>query len=163
VETHPESAEAWALLAAALAPSKDHREEARASFERALRHDAAHEEALIGLGALSLAEGAFEEAMALYARALEADPGERRAARGLVDALVELGRSDEARAFLERHLATGDAYDGDAALRLAGLLASRDPERSLAMARRALRFGAGIEAVQQIERLQGKPMAGARP
>ncbi len=160
VDAYPDNADYWALLGGALMEGSESRAEARSSFERALEREATNVAALAGLAEISVATGSLEEAVSLYSRAVEADPKARESLLGLVDVLAELDREAEGRAALESYLVMDDAYDGRAALRLARMLRSENTDRSLELARRALRFGAGDEAAKLVAALDRESVAG---
>jgi len=65
---------------------------ARASYEDALRDEAANRDALLGLAALEVRAGRYESAEALYLRALQLDPRDADAQAGLI--ALRSGRSD---------------------------------------------------------------------
>jgi tetratricopeptide (TPR) repeat protein len=160
VDAYPGNADYWALLGGALMESSESRVEARSCFERALEHEATNVAALTGLAEISATTGSLEEAVSLYSRAVEADPKARESLLGLVAVHAELGREAEGRAALESYLVMGDSYDGRAALRLARMLRSENTDRSLELARRALRFGAGDEAAKLVAALDRESAAG---
>jgi len=160
VDAYPDNADYWALLGGALMENSESRAEARSSFERALEREATNVAALTGLAEISVTTGSLEDAVSLYSRAVEADPKARESLLGLVEVLAELGREAEGRAALESYLVRGDSYDGKAALRLARMLRSENTDRSLELARRALRFGAGDEAAKMVAELDRESAAG---
>jgi len=136
----------------------------RAAYERALALDAKHAPALLGLAKLAAASGENDEAEALFARAAEtqkdAQLGDPEPWRAWAEWLVSRGRKDEAATRLEA-LLEHVPYDAAAALRLSALRAEQPDggEQALALARRAVRFGGGAAAYEQVaavHRLRGE-------
>ena len=167
------SDEAVALAAAAvaahpdLAPLHEAHGRALAGAGRAAEAGAAYQRAaellpdngrvLEGQGELAQRAGDVDEALALFARAAATDEDWAQPERAAAELLLSVGRDAEA----EAHLAAvieRDPYDPWAPARLAQQLFEREaePERRLALARRAVYFGGGEEA----ELLLAKARAG---
>ena len=104
-------------------------------------------DALEALGELALLRGDAAQALDHYDRAVATSPDHWGAVRGRTRALSELGREAEAIETLEAYLATEGPYDGDAALALARRLPESERTRRVALAHRAIRFGAGPHAL----------------
>jgi tetratricopeptide (TPR) repeat protein len=156
----PNVAAFHAIRALALAPGGADAEEVSAAYERALELDSEDAQALAGLAGLRAAAGDAEGALSLYERAATADPQDASLQRSAAELLASLGRPEEAEKRLEG-LLERDPYDGRAALRLAELRAKRgaEPERTLALARRAVRFGGGPDAKALLVRVSGSESA----
>ena len=129
---------------------------ARGAFERALELDVQDRTALVGLARLEAAAGASEAARALYERVLALDAGDAEAAHGMADSLVSLGSGAEAEERLEA-LLREHPYDTEAAMKLTELRLARgaDDPRTRELARRAVYFGGGEAAQALLERVEG--------
>jgi tetratricopeptide (TPR) repeat protein len=92
VEKAPRDPDAHYLLGRALPDL----EEARASYEAALRLAPNHARSFMGMGAVHEAAGRRVEAVAAYTRAVELDPTLAEAWLGRVRVLLQLDRRDEA-------------------------------------------------------------------
>jgi tetratricopeptide (TPR) repeat protein len=133
-------------------------EEVHAAYQRSLELDPENALALAGLGRLAADP---EAALTLYTRAAAADPADPELQRAAAELLVGLGRREQA----ERQLAEllrEHPYDAPAAARLAELLLTREAEtdRTLELARRAVRFGGAPEAYELLSRVhqrRGEP------
>jgi tetratricopeptide (TPR) repeat protein len=126
---------------------------ARTTFERALELEPERAPALAQLAALAAEQGDRDTAIALYDRAALADPEDASYAW---DAIELLSASDDA-AELERRLEAllaRHATHAAAAELLARRLRERDPERALALARRAVRLRSGPDALDTLGRIQ---------
>jgi tetratricopeptide (TPR) repeat protein len=151
LRAHPDAAVFHEIRGTWLEQRGSHADEVRAAYERALELDPENARALAGLGRLSADPQA---ALALYARAAEADPADPAPQRAAAELLIRLGRPEEAERrlsdLLEEH-----PYDAQAAIRLAELLLAREAEtdRTLELARRAVRFGGGAEAYALLGRV----------
>jgi tetratricopeptide (TPR) repeat protein len=148
---HPDAAVFHEIHGLALERRSAPREAVRAAYQRALELDPENAPALAALGRLATDP---EAALALYARAAAADPEDPAPQRAAAELLVSLARREEA----ERRLAEllrEHPYDGAAAARLAELRLDREAEtdRTLELARRAVRFGAGPEAYELLSRV----------
>jgi tetratricopeptide (TPR) repeat protein len=172
--------EALELAAAALAQNPDFglfheiqgralsaagREGAQAAFERAVQRSPQNAQVLEGLGQAAADAGNADTALGLYARAAVSDTEWARPDRAAAELLLSLDRDTEAEERLEAVLER-DPYGPWAASRLAELLLARgaDPQRSLALARRAVYCGGGEEAEALLARAAaGAPAAAATP
>jgi tetratricopeptide (TPR) repeat protein len=126
---------------------------ARAAYQRALELSPESPGALAGLARLTV-ESDLEKALALFDRAFTADPSDPAPPLAAARALVSAGRPDEAAARLDALLKEHPADVEAAALR-----ASLDLDRGVATprtverARRAVRFGGGVEALDLLGRV----------
>ncbi|HEY5657482.1 MAG TPA: tetratricopeptide repeat protein [Myxococcota bacterium] len=150
---HPDQALFHELRAQALR-AQGERAAAREALERALALEPERAPALAALAALTAEPGGREAAIALYDRADRADPEEPAyawAAIQLMAASGEDGTELDGRleALLSRH-----GIHAAAANLLAQRLLVRDPERAFALARRAVRFRGGPDALDTLGRLQ---------
>jgi tetratricopeptide (TPR) repeat protein len=169
VAAHPDVAALHAIRGSALAGVGGREEEARAAFERARASDPEHAPAVYGLAQWAAVAGDAEQAAALYTRAAELQAGDpEEASRGHREAAaqrVSQGRTAEAEAQLALALAA-HPYDPEAAGDLAGLRLSRETSASdetLALARRAVRFGGGDAAKSLLARVERSRDAAAPP
>jgi len=159
-EKATESAALVALHAEALERA-DRAPEARARYERALALEPDQARALRGRARLAAAAGDLEAALRDYERASEAAEAagldDSRALLAAADILESQSRSEEAAGRLEAWLAR-HPLDGEVALRLASLLAAREDGAQTARgaAKRAVRLGAGPEAIALAEQLEVK-------
>jgi tetratricopeptide (TPR) repeat protein len=160
LRARPDVAAFHAIRGRALAGRAAAAGEVRAAYERALELEPENAHALSGLARLRAEAGDAEAALSLFERAAAADPEDASPAHAAAELLISLGRGDEAEARLEDRL-EGHPFDGRAALRLAELGAERgaEAERTLALARRAVRFGGGPEAVELLDRVGRSPGA----
>jgi tetratricopeptide (TPR) repeat protein len=133
--------------------------EARASFEHALRLAKNNFRATFGVARLDAASN-VDAAVAGYRRAARLDPRDTDALRSAADLLIQNDRAREAEADLIA-LLDRDPFDTEAALKLAVLYETRnaDPAITIAMAKRAVRFGNDAEARALLERLTGEESA----
>jgi len=161
LRARPNVAAFRALLGLALARRGAATGEVRAAYERALELDPENAHALSGLARLAAEAGDAEAALSLYERAAAADPKELSPLRASAELLISLGRLEVAEQRLES-LLERDPYDGGAAFALAELLERRGAkaERTLMLARRAVRFGGGPEAEELLDRAS-RPSAAA--
>jgi tetratricopeptide (TPR) repeat protein len=126
-------------------------EDARKAYARALGIDPAQVRALVGLGRLDRGDPA--RALVHFDRALEEQPSDPDALRGAAEALVAAGRTDEAGARL-RILLEHHPYDAAGARMLAELeLARAAPDQALVLAKRAVRFLGGPDALDVLGRV----------
>lgn len=127
--------------------------EARASYLRALELDPKSARALSGLGRLSF-ERSPDQAAALFEQAAQADPSDAGSQRDAARALAASGKREAAQARLEKLLAQ-EPWSADAARELALLQLDAGPptERTLELARRAVRFGGGAPALELLARV----------
>lgn len=129
-------------------------EEIREAYERALEGDPEQAEALAGLARLALEESP-ERALALFDGATNADPSNIDVKLGAVRALRALGRSDEALARLDV-IRVAHPFDAATASERVAIDLARETVSSetLVSARRAVRFGGGLTAVERLAEVQ---------
>jgi tetratricopeptide (TPR) repeat protein len=157
VAAHPEAASAHELLGRALEAAGAPPDQVRSAYERALELDPKDAGALLGLGRLALARDA-NEALGLFDRATAAAGSDEvdavEAVLGGARALVAANRSSDAEARLGSALPK-HPLAGALAGELADLRAARGEfsDETLALARRALRFGGGGEAWGRLARI----------
>jgi tetratricopeptide (TPR) repeat protein len=126
---------------------------ARQALERALALEPKRASALGELAALAAADGDRDAAIALYDRADRADPKEPAYAW----AAIQLVAADDDETEVERRLEALLVQHGThaaAANLLARRLIERDPERAFELARRAVRFRGGPDALDTLGRMQ---------
>jgi tetratricopeptide (TPR) repeat protein len=126
---------------------------AREALARSLELEPERAGALVELAALSAEQGDRDTAIALYDRAARAKPDEADAAWAAIQLLAASGDGTEIEPRLEALLARHGTHAAAANL-LAQRLAERDPERAFAMARRAVRFRGGPDALATLGRMQ---------
>jgi len=158
----PEIREIAALRAELLG---EPRQAVRKAYNAVLEVESQHARALEGLGRLAAASGDHEEALSFFDRAAAAEPGAARPRVEASRALLALGRGEEARTRLDAVI-DEHAFDADAARLLAELQLERQvvSDRTLDLAKRAVRFGGGAEALQllaRVEKARGESEAGA--
>jgi tetratricopeptide (TPR) repeat protein len=158
---HPDAPVFHGLRGLALERGGAPAEEVRAAYQRALELAPEWAEALAGLARLAADAGDPEAALDLTQRAVTAKPGDASILRALAELLVSLDRREEAEQRLAE-LLEEDPYDAGAAARLAELRLEREaePDRTLALARGAVRFGGGPEAYEllaRVHRQRGEP------
>jgi len=129
----------------------------RAAYQSALALDARQVLAIEGLARLALRAGSPRQALELYARAAAADDEATAPVRAAAELLIALGRAEAAEVRLEQLLAR-DPYDPWGPLQLARLRIERGAEsdRTLVLARQAVRFRGGPEAEALLARLEGQ-------
>jgi tetratricopeptide (TPR) repeat protein len=161
LRARPDVAAFHAIQGRALAARGAAAGEVRTAYERALELEPENADALSGLARLRAEAGDAEAALSLFERAAAADPEDASFAHASAELLISLGRREAAEARLEDRL-DRNPFDGRAALRLAELRAERgaEVERTLALARRAARFGGGPGAQELLDRL-GRPRGAA--
>lgn len=154
LRAHPDAAAANEIRGLWLEQSGAPRDEARAAYARAVELEPTHALALTGLGRLALADGAAEPALGFFERAAAADPDAAEPLRGAGEALRAAGRPAEAEQRLET-LLKEHPYDAAAAEQLVELQLARGiaGERTLELARRAVRFGGGADALDLLSRV----------
>ena len=149
----PDSAALQALVARVLELSDAPVADRRAALERALELDPANADALRGMGRLLLPTDP-EAALASFDRAATADPSDETAALEAARILISSNRSAEAaerlEALLEAHPLSADAALDLVALQLAAGTTNADTE---ALARRAVRFGGGLPALDALAKV----------
>ncbi len=125
----------------------------RAAYERAVALEPGSAGALAGLGRLA-GERSPEQALELFDRAIAADPGRAEPRREAAEILVARGRSPEAEERLE-DLLRRHPFDAAGAARSVELRLARDvaDERTLELARRAVRFGGRADALDLLSRV----------
>ena len=140
-------------------------DEAETLLRSVLERDPQEVEALASLGDLAARRDRDVEAMGFYDRAIALEPENWQAVSGRIAALTRAGRATQATRELEDYLASAAPYDGRAALALANRLDANEENRSrrIELARRALRFGAGAEALQLLTSLDPEAAAELRP
>ena len=122
-------------------------EEARAEFERALELDPTNARALVGLGRILAEAGELDAGLDAFERASAIDAGLDESYESAAQLLIAAGRASEAEArwaaLLKEH-----PYHVDAAIALARARLARGDggERTLELARRAVRFRGGPAA-----------------
>jgi tetratricopeptide (TPR) repeat protein len=153
---HPDAAAFHALHGVALGARGAPLEQVRAAYSRAVELDPERSAlALAALGGIAAAAGESDAALDFYARAVEADPDDTAALVASAELLLSLERGDEAVKQLEEALERSP-YDARIAARLAALVLERggDPDRAVALARRAVRFRGGPAAEELLARAQ---------
>ncbi|HEY5657732.1 MAG TPA: tetratricopeptide repeat protein [Myxococcota bacterium] len=126
---------------------------AREAFERALALEPERASALGGLAALAAEDGDRDTAIALYDRADRADPQEPAYAWEAIQLVASSGDDAQLERRLEALLVRHGTHAGAANL-LARRLGERDPERAFDLARRAVRFRGGPDALDTFGRMQ---------
>jgi serine/threonine protein kinase/Tfp pilus assembly protein PilF len=146
VELAPETAQAQASLAVALSLG-DHKEEAQAAFETAIRLDPTLFEAWYFHARQAFAGGDMPKAASLYEEAMRVRPEDYNSPLLVAQVYQELGRPEDARTARERGVALVekriDLHPDDArALYMGanGLVALGEKEKGLDWARRARRI-----------------------
>jgi len=150
--SHPDEAAFHELRGRALRAAGD-AGGAREALERALALEPERAGALAELAALAAAQGDRAGAIALYDRAAEADPERPEPAWNAILLVAASGDDAESERRAEALLARHGTHAGAANL-LAQRLAARDPGRALSLARRAVRFGGGADALDTLGRIQ---------
>jgi tetratricopeptide (TPR) repeat protein len=149
---HPDEASFHELRARALRAAGDPGS-AREALERALQLEPQRASALAELAALMAERGDRETAIALYDRADRADPERAAYAWAAIQLVAASDDGSEVERRLEAMLGRHGMHAGAANL-LAQRLIARDPERALALARRAVRFRGGPDALYTLGRIQ---------
>jgi len=127
--------------------------EARKSFERVLALEPARASAMAGLAALTAAQGDRAAAIALYDRAAQADPHESDYAWAAIQLIAASGDDAEVARRLDALLIRDPIHTPSLVLR-AQQLRTSEPERALALARRAVRLHGGTDALDLLGRIQ---------
>jgi tetratricopeptide (TPR) repeat protein len=148
VAVQPDFAAFHELRAAALRAAGKPATQTREALERALELEPERFLALVALAELAADGGAADEALALYDRAAAANPNDPGAAWAAIELLVSSARDTEVEGRLEALLDVHGYHAGAASL-LARRLVERGENLELAnaMARRAVRFQGGSEAL----------------
>jgi tetratricopeptide (TPR) repeat protein len=153
VAAQPDSAALHAVLARWLELSGAPEAERRAALDRALELDAENAAALSGMGRLLLPTDP-EAALGFFDRATAADPRDVAAPLAAARILIASGRGPEAAdrlaSLLEEHAFAADAALELVELQLASGTATTETE---ALARRAVRFGGGLAALETLGRV----------
>ncbi|MBW2232887.1 MAG: tetratricopeptide repeat protein [Deltaproteobacteria bacterium] len=154
VRKRPGVAVFHAVRGRALEAARGPVDETRAAYARALELDPEEPLALSGLAQIEAGAGNVETALALYERAVAARPNQTGALRDLAALLIAQERVEEADRRLREALRR-DPHDARAALRLAEIRSASGHSRqsAIALARRALRFGAGEDAASLLSQL----------
>jgi tetratricopeptide (TPR) repeat protein len=126
---------------------------AREAFERALALEPKRASAAGWLAELAAERGEQAAAIALYDRAARADPEDSRYAWEAIQLVAASGDDAEVERRLEV-LLLGDATHAEALGLRARQLQTRDPERALSLARRAVRLRGGPDALDLLGRIQ---------
>jgi len=131
-------------------------EDARAAYARALELESERGIALAHAGRLAL-DTDFDGGIALLERAVEAEPLDEDTLRAAAAKLQELGRGDAAESLLEGLIARVP-YERRAALALASMRLARGDtsDRTLDLAKRAARFGAGAPGYELLQRVHAE-------
>jgi tetratricopeptide (TPR) repeat protein len=122
-------------------------------------------DAWTSLGDLATLQGNATEANAAYERALEIDPEHWAAFSPRIAGLISAGQEEEAIGRLETFVARDGPYDGRGVLELARNLGvdESNRERRIELAKRAIRFGAGQEAIDLLASLDPEAAAEFSP
>ncbi|MBW2387822.1 MAG: tetratricopeptide repeat protein [Deltaproteobacteria bacterium] len=131
-------------------------EEIRAAYNKALELEPENALALSGLGRLALPADPAQ-ALSFFDRSAAASPKDAQPRLQAARALVALGRKDEAEERLNQ-LLNDHQIHGEAAALLAELQLARglSSDRTLDLAKRAVRFGGGVEALELLARVHGE-------
>ncbi len=160
VAAHPDAPEIREIAAFQAELSKQPASEVSAAYNAVLEVDPENARALEGLGRVAVSEGALADALPYFDRASTANPDEVGPSIAAARVLVQLGRGVEAEKRLTEFMAEHQ-FDAAASQMLAELLVERDAagDRALDLARRALRFGGGEDALNllvQIHEARGE-------
>lgn len=128
---------------------------AREALQRALDLEPERASALAELAALEAERGDRGAGLALYDRAARADPREPAYPWAAIQLLAEAEVEAELERRLEEMLARHGTHAAAAHL-LAERLRTRDPDRALALARRAVRFRGGAAASDALRELESE-------
>jgi tetratricopeptide (TPR) repeat protein len=150
VAAHPDSARLHDLHAFALEAAKRPTGEVRRALDRALASEPEHAGALARLSRLEAAEGNVESALRNYERAAAADPDSARVAYEMVALLEQSGRAAQAEQRARLALRAHPLEVRLATLLARILVARGDLDEALPMARHAVRFGGGAEALDAL-------------
>ena len=128
----------------------------RAAYERAAKLDPGNPTALTGLGRLALGREPTQ-ALAFFDRAAAADPSDPDPKLAAARALRASGKPEEAARRLEA-LLDEHPFQAAAAAERVSLDLERDvtTSKTLERARRAARFGRGVEAYEQLSRVYAR-------
>jgi tetratricopeptide (TPR) repeat protein len=152
IAEHPDEAQFHELRGRALRAAGEVAP-AREALNRALELEPEHTLALAELAALSAEQEDRDAAIALYDRADRADPDDPAYAWQAIQLSVANDDDAEVDRRLEELLSRHGIY-APAANLMAQRLRERDPERALVLARRAVRFRGGPEALDTLGRIQ---------
>lgn len=122
-------------------------------------------DAWTSLGDLEARRGDLAKANETYERVLGLRPEHWAAFAPRIEDLFESGKAEEALRRLEAFVAGTAPYDGRGALELARRLPEGDLERRIKLAKQAVRFGGGREAVELLAKLdpEAAPEGGSIP
>ncbi len=153
---HPEAAVSHECLGLQLELGGAAPDEARAAYARALELDPKNAGALAGLARLALG-GDPAQALAFFDRAAAADPSDPDSKLGAARALRASGRPEEAAQRLDA-LLDAHPFEAEAAAELVSIDLERGSAtpKTLERARRAARFGGGIEALEQLSEVHAR-------
>lgn len=153
VAAQPESAALHAVLARWLELSGAPEAERRAALDRALELDPENPAALGGMGRLLLPTDP-EAALGYFDRAAAADPEDAADPLAAARILIASGQTQEAAKRLAK-LLEDHAFEDEAALELVELqlAAGTATTETEALARRAVRFGGGLSALETLGRV----------
>jgi len=126
---------------------------AREAFESALALEPKRASAIAGLAALAAGSGDRAAAIALYDRATRADPDDSSYAWEAIQLVAASGDEAEVERRLDA-LLVRDPTDADALGLLARQLQTRDPERALSLAQRAVRLRGDPDSLDLLGRMQ---------
>jgi tetratricopeptide (TPR) repeat protein len=152
LEAHPEAPGFHELAGVALRGAGDS-DAARKEFQRALELEPERATALAQLAMLEVERGEPEAAIEFYDRAARTDPEDPTFRWAAVQLVANSGDEAELESRIEALLARHGTHAA-AALLLAQRMSSRDPERAFQLARRAVRFGGGPDALDTLGRMQ---------
>jgi len=152
IAAYPDEAQFHELRGRALRAAGDPTS-AREALERALKLEPKRALALAELAALSAEQADREAAIALYDRADRADPDDPTYAWEAIQLLLDTDDGAEVERRLEALLVRHGIH-APAANLMAQRLRTRDAERALVLARRAVRFRGGPDALDTLGRIQ---------
>ncbi len=158
----PDDLDVRLALARALVRNGSKLGEAEAMLRAVLERRPDEVDALTSLGDAARQRNDAEAAAARYDQALDQAPDHWPALRPRIEALFALGDKDQALERLETYVRRDAPYDGAAALELARRLDGDDEsirERRIGLARQAIRFGAGAEALELLASLDPDAVA----
>ena len=154
--SQPDSGAFQDVLALDLELSGAPKESTLAVYRRALEFSPRNVYALTGLGRLEAADNP-EQALAYFDRAVETDPSNPDHVMLAVQLLIDMGELDGARERLDQLLGE-HPYEIDAAMTRVRLDLQQgvDDPRSLERAKRAVRFGGGVDALELLSQVYAK-------
>jgi tetratricopeptide (TPR) repeat protein len=150
IAAHPQSAVFYELRGLHLELGKAASDAVRAAYARAVELDPQNAGALSGLARLTLASDPAA-ALSFFDRAAAADPTDPAASLGAARALRAMKRPDEAERRLDALLFLRPVEAGAAAEQVAlDLERNSVTQKTLERAKRAVRFGGGLPAMEQL-------------